>query len=136
MLKAREAGFRALRGIGWSLTLPLAVGMGVIVGLSQTDSKGGIVAGAVVSLFGLLVLSLGYALGDIWSGYWTIPVALAGVDVALICYMNSWSWVTVLVATGVITLVSASVSAFNYTAKGNAGLLRVCTNFFRALIPG
>lgn len=136
MSQVRYTDFRRLRGAGWSLTLPLAALLGLVAGVIIQSVRGGLVAGACVSLFGLLILSIGYSLGGIWGGYWMIPAALAGLNIGLVTYALGGKWTWVLIGTGAVILMMNCVAAISRTADGNGGLLQLFGHFFRGLIPG
>jgi hypothetical protein len=136
MSQARYARFRGLRGAGWSIALPLAGFFGLVVGVVIQSVHVGLVAGACASLFGLLVLSISYSLGEIWGGYWMIPTALAGLNISLITYALGGEWTWALIGTSAAILMMACVAAISRTADGEGGLLRLLGHFFRGLIPG
>ncbi len=135
MSQAQNAGFRRLRGFGWSVALPVAAITGM-VGWLIVNASVGAVAGANASIIGLIILSYGYSLGGIWGAYWMIPTALIGANLALVTYALGGPWPWVLLGSGVFIVLVALVVAINRTAKGRGGVLRLIGNFVVALIPG
>ncbi len=136
MSQARQAGFRRLRGFGWSVAVFIAAGFFLIAWLASGNLSSSLATGAIVSIIGLAILSIGYLLGDIWEGYWMIPTVLVGGNVALIVAAFGGSWLSALLGTMVVVLMSAGVAAINRTAGGEGGVAQLIRYFIDSLIPG
>jgi len=136
MGKARSAGFRQLRGAGWSMALPIAGVLGAVTGVIFSSVQIGLLVGTAVSTVGLMILWIGYALGDILEGYWVTPAALVGVNIALVTYVLGGDWRTVLVLAGAVILLIACVGAIARTSRGNGGLRMFARHLLDNLIPG
>lgn len=136
MTLARYAGFRHLRSFGWCIAFPIAIMAGITVWLLLGSGSIALVIGATISIIGLAVLSLGYELGEIWSGYWMIPVTLIGGNAALIVYSLGGRWSTVLIGTAVVVVMATCVVAIRRAAEGDGGIRELLNHFVRSLIPG
>lgn len=136
MSKARYARFRPVRGFGWAVALPVAVIVFAAVWLVSGSASVGLVLGAGVSIVGLAILTLGYSLGEIWGGYWMNPVALTGVNIALVTYVFGGQWLWALAGTGGFIVMAALAAAISRTAASDGGLFQLLGHFFRGLIPG
>lgn len=136
MSHVRHAGFRRLRGFGWRIAIPIAILAGVIAGLFSKNVQVGFTTALGLSLVGLALLSLGYSLGDIWGGYWMIPVTLAGGEIAALAAIWDGPWVRVLIGTVTVVVTSALAAAISRTSGGNGGIPRLIGCFIQSLIPG
>lgn len=136
MQRARYANFRHLRGSGWSIALPIAGLIGMIAGVIFDSVPVGVAVGVGVSACGLLVLSLGYLLGDLWEGYWMVPIGLGGIEVSLVAMVLGGRWLLVLVVTGMAILLIACMVAIGRNADGEGGWRQLLRHFGQSLIPG
>lgn len=136
MSHARRAGYRGLRGFGWCVALPFAVFVGGLVGLVFSDATAALASGISVSLFGLLLVSLGYSLGDIWESYWMVSVALVGGEISWLVGVMGGSWGKVLLGTVLLILMAALGAAILRTSRGSGGIPRLLGCFVQSLIPG
>ena len=136
MSHVRHAGYRRLRGFGWRVAIPAAIFLGVIVELVFDNRQASLTAATGLSLVGLVLLSLGFSLGEIWGSYWMVPVTLAGGEIALLAAVWDGPWVRVLVGTVTVVLTSALSAAINRTSGGSGGMARLLGCFVQSLIPG
>lgn len=136
MSHVRRAGFRGLRGFGWCVAVPVATVAGVFAGLVFSNASAGLVTGLGVSLFGLVLLSLGYSLGGIWESYWMVSVALTGAEITLLVGVLGGPWGKVLLGTGLLILMAALGAAILRTSREGGGIPRLLGCFAQSLIPG
>ena len=136
MLRVRHAGFPNLRGFGWRVAVPFAILVGVIVGLASDSKEAGFTAALGVSLVGLIALSFGYSLGEIWGSYWMIPVTLAGGEIAWLAAIWDGPWAKILIGTATVVLTTALGAAISRTSEEGRGMARLLGCFIQSLIPG
>lgn len=135
MSHARRAGFRGLRGFGWCVAAPVAIVVGGFVGLFS-DRSAAFASGIGVSLIGLLLVSLGFSLGNIWESYWMVSVALVGGEITLFVGIMGGPWGKVLFGTVLLILMGALGAAILRTSRGTGGIARLVGCFVQSLIPG
>lgn len=123
-------------GLWVARSRPLAILVGVIVGLVSGSREMGFTAALGVSLAGLVILSFGYSLGEIWASYWMIPVTLAGGEIALLAAIWDGPWVRVLIGTATVVLTTALGAAISRTSEEGRGMARLLGCFVQSLIPG
>ncbi len=135
---ARRAGFRHLRGAGWSIALPIAAGLGLTAAAVSGHIAAGLVLGSIVSLIGLAVLWLGYSLGDIADAYWMVPLAVASLPVALLTSVvgHGYQWVWAIGWVGAVIILFGIVAGIGRHADSEGGLPHLITCIVRSLIPG
>ena len=136
MSQVRHAAYRHLRGLGWIVVFPLAALLGVIVKLVSDSDRASFTAAIALSLVGLVIVSFGILLGDLWGGYWMIPVALGGGEIAWLVAIWEGSWVKVLIGTAAVVLSAAMAAAIGRTSGESGGIARLLGCFVQSLIPG
>lgn len=140
MSQASTARARWVRGIGWSVALPIASFIGLVIAFASGHRTWGMTVGSLVSLFGLLILMIGYSLPEpsIAGAYWMVPTAFSSLPFALLTYVfghgQQWMWAIGWV--GAFILIYAFVVAMGRHSRGDGGLGSLVVIFVEALIPG
>jgi hypothetical protein len=117
---------------------PAAFTIAIALGAATGHARSGVAAGAVVSTVGLAFLWLGYALGDVLSGYWMVVVGMTGLPLCGFAWawLSGFAWVWALVWVGAVLLCIGTMVGIGRNAAGNGGLPQLLKHIIHSFIPG